>query len=119
MEVVSIEKNTYCEMMARFNVFVTQMKEMCQRNEPKKLGDWLDSDEVCEMLTISPRTLQSLRYKGILGYSQIQHRTYYKLDEVVELIKSNTIERDIDYVRRKANERVAKQKLSDSYDLFS
>ncbi len=29
------------------------MKEMCKRNEVKKLGDWLDSDEVCEMLTIT------------------------------------------------------------------
>ena len=31
----------------------------------------------------------------------------------------NTIERDIEYVRRKANERVAKQKLDNNYDLFS
>lgn len=119
MEVVSIEKNTYKEMMARFNVFVAQMTEMCHRNEVKKLGDWLDSDEVCEMLTISPRTLQSLRYKGLLGYSQIQHRTYYKLDDVLELIKSNTVKRDIEYVRRKENERIANERLDDCYDLFS
>ena len=119
MEIVSIEKNAFHEMQARFNVFVTQMKEMCRRNEVKKLGDWLDSDEVCEMLTISPRTLQSLRYKGILGYSQIQHKTYYKLDDVVELVKNNKIEKDIEYVRRKERERVADEKLADIYDLYS
>ena len=119
MEIVSIEKGAYKEMMTHFNMFVAQMKEMCKRNEVKKLGDWLDSDEVCEMLTISPRTLQSLRYKGILGYSQIQHRTYYKLDEVVELIRSNTVKRDVEYVRRKENERVANKKLADIYDLYS
>lgn len=118
MEIVSIEKNAFHEMQARFSVFVAQMKEMCRRNEVKKVGDWLDSDEVCEMLTISPRTLQSLRYKGILGYSQIQHKTYYKLDDVVELVKNNKIEKDIEYVRRKERERVADEKLADIYDLY-
>lgn len=51
--------------------------------------------------------------------SQIQHRTYCKLDEVVELLKSNAVEWDIGYVRRKAKERVAKQKFEDCYGLFS
>ena len=39
------------------------------------------------MLNISPRTLQTLRDNGTLAYSQINHKTYYRPEDV-ELIVS-------------------------------
>ena len=38
------------------------------------------------MLRISPRTLQTLRDKRLIGYSQINRRFYYKQEEVKRLI---------------------------------
>jgi len=34
------------------------------------------------MLNISARTLQTLRDNGTLAYSQINHKTYYRPDDV-------------------------------------
>ncbi len=69
MEVISIERSTYEvidfvaslveELLTSFNSFVTKMKEMANRGKDKGLGDWLDNQDVCQMLNISPRTLQT------------------------------------------------------------
>ena len=64
MEVISIERSTYEELLTNFNSFVTQMRAMADRGTDKKLGEWLDNQDVCQMLNISPRTLQTLRDNG-------------------------------------------------------
>ena len=43
-------------------------------------------EEVCGQLRISPRTLQTLRDRRLIGYSQINRRFYYKPEEVKRLI---------------------------------
>ena len=82
MEVISIERNTYEELLTSFNSFVSQMRAMADRGTDKKLGEWLDNQDVCQMLNISPRTLQTLRNNGTLAYSQINHKVYYKPEDV-------------------------------------
>ena len=78
MEVISIERSTYEELLTSFNSFVIKMKEMASRGNDKGLGDWLDNQDVCQMLNISPRTLQTLRDNGTLAFSQINRKVYYK-----------------------------------------
>ena len=46
MEVISIERSTYEELLTSFNSFVTKMKEMASRGNDKGLGDWLDNQDV-------------------------------------------------------------------------
>ena len=49
-------------------------------------GDWLDNQDVCQMLNISPRTLQTLRDNGTLAYSQINRKVYYKPEDVERIL---------------------------------
>ena len=96
MEVISIERSTYEELLTSFNSFVTKMKEMVNRGNDKgffaskankfERGDWLDNQDVCQMLNISPRTLQTLRDNGTLAYSQINRKVYYKLEDVEHIL---------------------------------
>jgi len=60
MEVISIERSTYEELMTSFNNFVTQMKALAGRRTDKQLGEWLDNQDVCQILNISPSTFQAL-----------------------------------------------------------
>lgn len=46
----------------------------------------MDNQDVCLRLNISPRTLQTLRDTGKLAYSQIQHKIYYKAEDVEKLV---------------------------------
>jgi hypothetical protein len=82
MEVISIERSTYEELLTNFNSFVTQMRAMADKGTGKKLGEWLDNQDVCQMLNVSPRTLQTLRDNGTLAYSQINRKVYYKPEDV-------------------------------------
>ena len=82
MEVISIERSTYEELLTSFNSFVAQMKEMASRGNDKKLDEWLDNQDVCQILNVSPRTLQTLRDNGTLAFSQINHKVYYKPEDV-------------------------------------
>ena len=68
MEVISIERSTYEELLTSFNSFVLQMKAMAGSGTDKRLGEWLDNQDVCQLLNISPRTLQTLRQNGTLAY---------------------------------------------------
>lgn len=48
---------------------------------------WLDQQEACQLLNISKRTLQTYRAKGILGATQINRKTYFRLSEVELLMQ--------------------------------
>ena len=86
MEVISIERSIYEELLTSFNSFVAQMRAMADRGTDKKLGNWLDNQDVCQMLNISPRKLQTLRDNGTLAYSQISRKVYYKPEDVERIL---------------------------------
>ena len=86
MEVISIERSTYEELLTSFNSFVAQMRALADRGTDKKLGDWLDNQDVCQILNISPRTLQTLRDNGTLAFSQVSHKVYYKPEDVKKIL---------------------------------
>ena len=52
-----------------------------------KISRWMDNQEVCEQLRISPRTLQTLRDNGTLAYSQIGHKIFYKPEDVQSIVR--------------------------------
>ena len=62
------------------------MRAMADRGTDKRLGDWLDNQDVCQMLNISPGTLQTLRDNGTLAYSQINRKVYYKPVDVEHIL---------------------------------
>ncbi|MBN1185685.1 MAG: helix-turn-helix domain-containing protein [Bacteroidales bacterium] len=50
---------------------------------------WIDGQDVMLALNISKRTLQSLRDKGILPYSRISGKFYYKVSDLEALLENN------------------------------
>jgi hypothetical protein len=81
MEIINIEARTFETMTERFKQFVQRINSLCSPQN-KRLRKWLDNQEVCMMLKISKRTLQTYRDNGTLPYSQINHKMYYKSEDV-------------------------------------
>jgi len=52
---------------------------------------WLSSDEVCHLLMISKRTLQSYRDQGTLPFSQVGRKIYYKASDIDEYLEAHYI----------------------------
>lgn len=51
--------------------------------------EWIDGQVVMQTLHISKRTLQSLRDSGVLPYSRINGKFYYKVSDMEALLESN------------------------------
>lgn len=52
---------------------------------------WIDGADVMNMLHISPRTLQTLRTNGTLGYTTLGKKFFYRLQEIDDLLRNNYV----------------------------
>ena len=52
-------------------------------------GTWLDGQDVLLLLHISKRSLQKLRDNGVLPYSRINGKFYYKQSDIEQLLENN------------------------------
>ena len=86
MEIINVESRTWEMMMVRFEAFIQRVETLCGVTGDKALQKWLDNQEVCEILNISKRTLQTYRDNGTLSYTQIGHKMYYRPEDVELLI---------------------------------
>lgn len=73
----------------RVNAIEEQTEAMSRRQEDIALKKWLDNQDVCDVLGISKRTLQTYRDKGLLPFSQIRHKIFYKPEDVEKLLQSH------------------------------
>ena len=89
MEVVTIEKKTYEAMMERFRILTAKVDALCRECDEKRMGRWLDNQDVCQILNISLRTLQTYRDKHTLPYTQIGYKMYYKPEDIERLIEQS------------------------------
>ena len=52
--------------------------------------EWLDGQDVMQILNISPKTLQNWRRRGIIVYSSLGGKLFYNLSEIKQsLIENN------------------------------
>lgn len=86
MEIMNVEASTFEAMMAKFEAFAERVEKLCQSGGDKTLKKWLDNQEVCEILNISKRTLQTYRDNGTLPYTQINYKMFYKPEDVERVI---------------------------------
>ena len=72
---------------------ILSLVECCHKafGEKSKHTDRLHNGDVCRLLNISKRTLQHYRDTGVLPFTQIGHKCYYKREDVEALLltKSN------------------------------
>ena len=84
MDILIIQKEAFEEMAAKFSRFTERVDDLLAKQGGKS---WMDNQEVCRQLNISPRTLQTLRDNGTLAYSQINHKVFYKPEDVMRIVK--------------------------------
>jgi hypothetical protein len=95
MEIINVEKKTFEEMLAHVDMLNQKMQRLYHLHVGRKMKKWYDNQDVCQILRISLRTLQTLRDKGTLGYTQINHKMFYKPEDVESLLRAARIIRSI------------------------
>jgi hypothetical protein len=86
MEVVNVEARTFEAMMSRFETFAERVETLCRENGDKAMQEWLDNQDVCLFLDISPRTLQTYRDNGTIPHTRIGNKMYYRADDLKRII---------------------------------
>lgn len=93
MEVVVIDKVTFERMLSGFENFAEKVERLCREHEDLGEREWLDSNDVCKLLGISPRTLQTMRENGTLAYTKISHKVYYRPEDVKAVFPASGMKR--------------------------
>jgi hypothetical protein len=85
MEAVILTKEQYDDMVMR----IDEIKKVVSQN-PKELKDiFVDNQEFLKLMNISKRTGQTWRDEGIISFSQIGSKIYYKMDDITKMLNKN------------------------------
>lgn len=82
MEIVVLEKQAFEQLMGEMRQLAGRVELLDRKSKDRQLSKWMNGEEVCELLHISERTLQTLRSLHKIGYAQIGHKFMYRPDEV-------------------------------------
>lgn len=86
MEIKMIEGRVY----ERLKQYIKDLLERTRKLAPKHVDElWYSNRDVCHLLGISLRTLQNYRDKGLIPYSQVGHKCFYKIKDVEYFIEKN------------------------------
>jgi hypothetical protein len=89
MELITFESDAYKEIIKH----ITDIKIFFSGkiNKYPLSETWLDIQEVCQLLKISKRTLQSYRDNGILAYSQISGKIYFRAADIEDHLQKHYV----------------------------
>lgn len=82
MEIVTIEAGVFERMLKSLEDAAQITDDLCEKHREKRMGEWMDNQEACILLDVTPRTLQTLRDNGTLAYSRICHKIYYRPEDI-------------------------------------
>lgn len=89
MEVITISSEAFQQIVSNISEI---SKKIDYSNKQHPLSDtWLDIQDVCQLLKISKRTLQSYRDNGLLSYSQISGKIYFKANDIEQHLNSHYV----------------------------
>ena len=77
MEFVCIEAKAFMEMNEALEAVEKKMRETCGGGICS-MDDWIDNQEACMLMNVSPRKLLQLRRSRIIPYSHIDRKVYYR-----------------------------------------
>ncbi|MDD2437668.1 MAG: helix-turn-helix domain-containing protein [Massilibacteroides sp.] len=89
MEIISMNIKVFDTLTHCVEDIEEKAERLYRRQEDLGLKKWLDNQDVCEILDITKRTLQSYREKGLLPYSRIEHKIHYRPEDVQKLLQSS------------------------------
>ena len=71
-----------------------ELRKMLKGYQGQHVKEWLISNEVCDLLNISPGTLQMLRDNGTLPYTIVGGVISYNYQDIKNILTENRIKND-------------------------
>lgn len=87
MEYIAIDKSLYEEIVATVSTASQGIREEYKIYRESISSEWIENDELSRLLSLSKRQLKGYRERGLLGYTMIGSKVYYKRREVERFVK--------------------------------
>lgn len=87
MEYIAIDKSLYEEIVATVSTASQGIREEYKIYRESISSEWIENDELSRLLSLSKRQLKGYRERGLLGYTMIGSKVYYKRHEVERFVK--------------------------------
>jgi len=85
MEAIILSKDQYQDILAKIEAINTSISQ--NHKEPK--DEFIDNQEFLQLMNVSKRTAQTWRDEGIVAFSQVGGKIYYRMSDVQKLLDSN------------------------------
>ena len=85
MEAIILSSQQYTDLVNRLDILNKKLEE--KQKSPKET--FLDNQEFIQLMNISKRTAQTWRDEGIVSFSQIGSKIYYRMSDVQKLLDKN------------------------------
>lgn len=95
--VITIESSAFQSIIAEIKALRNEVSNFQKENSSPLSERWLDNQGVCQLLNISKRTLQYHKTSGLLPFSQISGKIYYKASDVEKLLEDNYTDTELGY----------------------
>jgi len=87
MDKILLSVDEFKELLNKIENLETKIDGITKQNPLSE--KWLDNQDVMLLLKISPRTLQSYRDTGVLPFSQIGSKIYYKASDIQQHLEAH------------------------------
>lgn len=87
---IVIDKITFNKMLEDFARFVERVEILSEKYRAKEMQEWLDTESVCAILNIKPKTLSAYRKSGKIVFYQIKRKILYQSKDVQKLLGDNS-----------------------------
>jgi hypothetical protein len=82
--------------LQRFKIeLLSEIKSLLNDSGKLQAKQWVRSNEVRKMLSVSAGTLQNLRINGTLSYTKVGGIILYKRDDIIRVLEENEISNSI------------------------
>ena len=90
MGIICIDEKVWNTLLGKIETLASQARQLEKCYTPSAKEKWIDSQDVCQALGITKRTLQSYREKGIVPYSNVGGKFFYRENDIVAYLESKT-----------------------------
>ena len=71
MEIVIIEKTAFETLIAGVKALEDRVRTLAEKGGDRRLAEWMDTEDTCRMLRVTPKTLQALRHRVLANRAQV------------------------------------------------
>ena len=92
-KIICIGEKTWINILDQLKELSVLASQVRRRFDPQTADGYMDSADTCRVLNITKRTLQSYRDKGILPYTRIGGKFFYRERDLADYLERGTVKK--------------------------